>query len=903
MKKTKVLFILFLTLIVGIYCYTTKVQAEVGGTGSIGGGGSGSIGGTSSVYHDCGLSDNRRAYFMELVYYDGKNRTSIASTVALVSTGASSNYIDAVKTFANSKTTTKKIFTSGPFYNLASKINNGTTIESLERSGWLDKNFSPELWMNDLGVNQAQLTKPHEKPYGINKKGYRIMVQKLVAWCQNGKVTKAYPRKMMAAEGYNTANGDGDFLGTGKPASAESDIWTTRADIGVKSGSQYSWSKANFADWNKGIGYHIIWFPNPYSNPGDYSVDAACENCDSKNTNGSYIIQDTNDWDAILRSGNSQIQNAKTYYKVSGQNAYCREEYKVIFPNANNQITTEAGRFFTINKMGGAMYASGIPNLKQIKVQKIRECRSEAPATKACLDSGKSEVDCKKENQQSVLQSSINKDGLANETGNVALKYNEKVTSKYSGTNLNLTANENRTVKTGVEYINSVVNESQVMARVTTTKYYELPQYTYQYVRIRDNIAMKTKPTSGLEHYHDMEVENLPVSVKNYSDNNGGAEVILKYSLPSNSKLSKSFNTKNDYFKNPDGNSVDNIYKKYINGGLNDSETAQLKISACAKLYGYGTASFKTCASQRQTNKSGDCLGKINQDNQYVCNIKTCPEGEILCDENTCSTDGKCPGNERECKFLNGIYYGPNGEVLDPQTLENFQAKCPNTNICRISNGKYYGNSGKEVTRAEYLVECPQVCRVVDGKYYGKKGQLITKKQYEIECPGNNDFCRLCNGGKCCPDLDMVCPDMNGECPGRGNRIIYRPIDLTNPFPGQTNYQRATGGNWCTYNMKTGKTTCKNTNAVVTSHITNNRSSANEDVYSLNPLYEVELDATTIKKIKEYNKTNHYDDFTLNCPKGSPCYSTWLREKSGLTISGECSKQSSLSTCAERGRS
>ena len=275
----------------------------------------------------------------------------------------------------------------------------------------------------------------------------------------------------------------------------------------------------------------------------------------------------------------------------------------------------------------------------------------------------------------------------------------------------------------------------------------------------------------------------------------------------------------------------------------------------------------------------------------------------MLCDENVCSTDGECPTTKPKCQIVDGTYYGKNGT---PVSAAQYAKDCP---ACKIENGKYYGQDGKEITKEEYLVECPNFCKIVDGKYYGQHGQIVTKAQYEAECPGDNgDYCKLCNGGKCCPDLDMVCPDEMGECPGRGNTIIYRTIDLKNPFPGQTNYQRQTGANWCSYNTKTGKVNCKNTNNVATTHIQNNRKNKDESVYDLTPLYEVDLNATNMKTIRDYNDSSDsegkhkYDDFTLTCEKGT-CKSTFLRDnKYSLNLKGVCNtaNYNDLRICAEK---
>ena len=132
-------------------------------------------------------------------------------------------------------------------------------------------------------------------------------------------------------------------------------------------------------------------------------------------------------------------------------------------------------------------------------------------------------------------------------------------------------------------------------------------------------------------------------------------------------------------------------------------------------------------------------------------------------------------------------------------------------------------------------------------------------------------------------------------------RLSAKVIQIVqNPFPGQTNYQRATGSNWCAYNVKTGKLNCKSTNGVATTHIQNNRSTDDENVYNLTPLYEVNLDPTIMKSIRKYNKTHEYDDFTLDCTNGKTCYSTFLRESgNGLKITGACANKANATTCAE----
>lgn len=872
-KKRNIFLLILLPLLLFatvpvVYGWQTGGQAGSGGT----------TGSGTSMLSEGGKSYDSGTYLFEVVYRPQNSNNREVLGCAIVYAGSHKGKIGdiASKARAASGTNDCKYVSSGALQKVANQLYNGSHLDNIPV---ISEREVADEYLEQFGLDINKMNKQGSDPGNINSYGYRILIQKLTCFGSNGDWCRVlYPRKAFANDYPNHL-----LFG----ASYQNDLYTTKDDIGIRKSEYTSWRTTrgncygsysatlchqlgrNFSDYNKGEGYNIIGFnPNVFGNY-DYSIDAACENCEQNNENGSYFIQDTTDWKAILASKNSNVENAKTYYikKIGSCEVYCREEYRITFPNANNKISAEAGRFFTVNKLGGSMYATGIPNLKQIKITKVRECRTDKGNQKSCLASF-----------ASTAKSSTG--NSAGKTGTIELKYKENYEDSKYDTKLELEENTKRTISKD-EYINSTVGDSTVMLKSTITKYYELPDETYQWVNIRDGISWLHKPTEGLEHFLDLETSNLPISHGNYSKTDKpekGAEVTLKYSLPSDDPytlIKKAFNSKNDYFLDPTTKPTDNLYKKAKEGKLNDDEKQQIQQSACAKLFGFGTSKYNTCVNARTSNKSGNCHTQITKDDKYVCDINVCPE----------------EGCDIKCQFINNTYYDKNGNITDKA---GYEKDCP---ACKIQNGKYYGQNGKEVTKEEYLVECPQICRIENGKYYGKKGQLVSKSQYEKECP---DQCLLCNGGKCCPDLDMVCPDMNGECPGKGNKIIYRPIDLQNPFPGQTNYQRATGSNWCAYNVKTGKLNCKSTNGVATTHIQNNRSTDDENVYNLTPLYEVNLDPTIMKSIRKYNKTHEYDDFTLDCTNGKTCYSTFLRESgNGLKITGACANKANATTCAE----
>jgi hypothetical protein len=93
--------------------------------------------------------------------------------------------------------------------------------------------------------------------------------------------------------------------------------------------------------------------------------------------------------------------------------------------------------------------------------------------------------------------------------------------------------------------------------------------------------------------------------------------------------------------------------------------------------------------------------------------------------------------------------------------------------------------------------------------------------------------------------------------------LVFRPISLSNPFPGQNGKGRSMGSPWTDDLKKT--------------YITNR-----SDVYSKKPLYSITLTPSTIKQIRDYNKKNSYDDFNLICSNGEACYSIFLRNYSKI---------------------
>lgn len=931
-----------------------SVWAVAGGTGEGGGAGgnTGSSNTSTSFFwqQDTDAEVRVAAYRFDLVYKPKNgNRYIIKTVVAQDTSGGGGSYcsnqsmaIQLVRQYAstvNSLGEAKNGATyvnSGPLADLARRLTNGEAIDDIFNQNMIEdekviKNYISSAQGFNVDEDELRLEQD-DNPGSINSFGYRILIQKIQLYargntwsCSTNYYRFAATRKDVASNSavkQRLAGNMNVFIAPYQLAKIGSDLWTTRDDIGIRNGYPYRIlpnetgaqvrNRAQyFADWNNGLGYNILWFSTaPFKNY-DYTIDAACVNCNSnKADNKAYIIQDTNNWDAIFASSDSDNKNVKEYYyKENG--VYCREEYTVYFPNATNTIYVDPGRYFTLNPSAEALKevisSAAIPNMKPVKVVKKRQCRVNP--------------DKNSSNATTVLDSFRRKSeyDFKGKTGTVSFKYNET----YSDSRYNMDDPEEMDISDEETKYSYSINNSTLNMEVT--QYYTLPDNYYQYIRKQDGLSMKVKPSANLSHYINVGIPNLPVSFNNTGDNGVAADIQFSYELPKDdkySKLDEAYIENNSYLKTDnDGN----IYKRYSTGNLREGEN--IGDSACAKMFGVGTSAFRTCVSNRQNNSIGDtdknanCIANSKITNStksgYSCIVLTSttpPNGDGDCrteaDANRLGRDWN-PYNQSCC---------PVGTTYNP-TL----GKCePNNETCRIENGKYYDFDGKEISKEEYDRICPNsgggdTCRIENGKYYDFDGNEITKDEYDRICPSNiPPYCpSTCEYG-CCPSGECA-PMPDGTCPGAGGiDVIYRTIDLVNPFPGQNAEQRNTGANWCSYNIRTQKIDCKYNNQTVKNYITREKGGTENGgkVYREDHvLYEITLDSSTIGKIRDYNDDNKYDDWDLSCYNesdgkvttdsrvtyGKACKSEFLRDYLAGKVSGKCSKStnSNFYTCDE----
>lgn len=372
----------------------------------------------------------------------------------------------------------------------------------------------------------------------------------------------------------------------------------------------------------------------------------------------------------------------------------------------------------------------------------------------------------------------------------------------------------------------------------------------------------------------------------------------------------------------------------------------------------YGTCKcpdYTTYAGKKiDVNSKGACIEKINDKefiNTYCEPSPPPPPGPYYCTkpDGTEKPITKCVNDQK----ANGLTINEAVEscvLNDPECNYTTYYYCPyDTNRCTSEQYNKCIKDGYSKTQCN-LVCCPKTICGPDGckcetdvkNNYICSWKLTestnTRRVYKWMC--NNDECDKivfqCPGG----DTDMKDPTScineklgisgdyatllnngtitSGElqgafyacqeevCPYGNKKIVYRVIDLTNPFPGKENQGifrdfgyngRKPGANW-------------NSKTLVESKILKARGVTGYELYKKEPLYTIKLDTNTIKEIREYNKNNKYTDFNMTCTynnKSSKCVSNFLHDSyRKIILSGKCAQMGKSSTdfdeCYNNGR-
>ncbi len=302
--------------------------------------------------------------------------------------------------------------------------------------------------------------------------------------------------------------------------------------------------------------------------------------------------------------------------------------------------------------------------------------------------------------------------------------------------------------------------------------------------------------------------------------------------------------------------------------------------------------------SECKTEEDADRLGlDWNSKGKYCC-----PAGTKY--NNITGTCDPEPDTGDDCKTEAdanrlGVDWNPKGKYCCPvgTKYDSSTGKCEN----EPGNPPGTGNGCKTEADANRLGvdwnPMTKSCCTEGSTYDPNTGTCAGGNEEDPVCPTSQCPYGCCPSGECAPMPD-------GTCPGFGAiDVIYRTIDLEDPFPGQSASNRETGSNWCSYNISTKAIDCNYNNQTPINFITRERSNKKNGykVYDDDHvLYEVSLDSRTISSIRSYNNKNKYDnDWIDQCyDNGKACKSKFLKEYSSV-ITGKCksTSKSNFYTC------
>lgn len=343
------------------------------------------------------------------------------------------------------------------------------------------------------------------------------------------------------------------------------------------------------------------------------------------------------------------------------------------------------------------------------------------------------------------------------------------------------------------------------------------------------------------------------------------------------------------------------------NAGDKISDLVELCDNPEAKNYKYTCAELQHILCNKTEPKNSPFVCK----KQYTCrgnknvDITTCVENERKKGKSLEKAIIECTEQNDKC---NGNYcYNDKNELQD-------LTSCLDSGNSKITCMKKYGCSGNS---------CLGVCTEST-----LKSESVTLTYSKCK---NEKNTTICSPSLACKDLNMKVSSSAEECistklnmslsdalnssvdsnkiisamnscensiciPKNSPMVVYRIIDLKNPFPlnnqksstlnisFDNNKSRNPGSNW-------------NGNTLINNEILNAREKSNYDLYNSEPLYKITLTPEIIKKIKQSNKSYTYGNFI--CNDNSLCISNFLHSELKIEAKNDCKNLGTNSTREE----
>lgn len=572
-------------------------------------------------------------------------------------------------------------------------------------------------------------------------------------------------------------------------------------------------------------------------------------------------IRDTENWDCIfdsdnIKKGSGDVEIFRDYYLKYNNPycaVYCREDVKYDFPAGN--MIVKAGNHFTVGNTGI------LPEWSPIQFTSTRECRT----TGSTNDEKSTEINTKKFEQDWI-------------------EANEKVIKTWElWKKAQLMDRADSTSTPGSDCCVSRVNKACILwgTRYTYTEkvyfdgelvnkgnsYCAVSQHRDHQTELRRKNHVKAK-----EDMHTIENDILACTSWKWFDN-------YLYTTPSNSNVKAERYTKYDFYQNlvdyeefnPDL-LIDYDEPTYSAYNYEDDLEKDVKPTKTESNFSVTGALFSTkyeCIEGTQTHQKSckrvrtfqyspqsEAHATYTKQIKYqlkedVFNTILKPQGiAISGSDNENSTDQVYVDlgySALHVHFMtpSGRYVKKSGAVDSPGIGLYYVGFTPKENEGNFDHNFDNDKFGFD----QFGYDCSYVV----------ENEIIENE--DPNCEGDN--CLTCGSDNCTTDAL------------KGLNLIYRPISLSNPFPGINGEGRSPGKNWA------GEGT-------VETFITNNRGvKENRIYYDTYPMYQITLTPALIRKIREYNENTTYNDFNMDCLESSG------RECKSLFIRGNTSSESS----------
>ena len=321
-------------------------------------------------------------------------------------------------------------------------------------------------------------------------------------------------------------------------------------------------------------------------------------------------------------------------------------------------------------------------------------------------------------------------------------------------------------------------------------------------------------------------------------------------------------------------------YEDYVLGESLDSKACKEKQEEkCYDYCGEDTPTFKTCTDEYIEK------GYTEKQAKKICEVEACPR--YFCTDST----GKSHVEDFEqCMSLGNSY--KSCYILycsDDICIDDICTVC--TEDCKW---KLKSSNVTNTTKISYVKTCSDggICDKIELSCPGGKTNMNNPLPCVQSQLGVSNITEALNNGTInAGDVDRAfnaCKET--VCPGSNQKIIYRVIDLNNPFPGKSNKGLVSGFSNGGRGRKPGSNW--DSKEIVKNKILNAREAKGYELYNKEPLYVITLTPSDIKNIRKYNKNNKYSNFDMNCTnesKTSKCISNYIHKTySKILTGGKC---------------